>query len=122
MDTPFEIKAVNVGRFNAVTFALDSTRPEDYYDQLEATLARLDVEGDVLLDLLACNGQTSRRFFSVRFDGQRLAFNTMRVEKESTLDRAVLSLCASFYISNKQKLRQSALSTPAMLKLGLMTH
>lgn len=122
MDMPFEIKTVAAGRFNAVTFALDATRPEDYYDQLEAMLARLNVEGEVLLDLLACNGHTSRRFFSMRFDGKRLAFNTMRVEKEGSLDRTLLSMCAAFYSNNKQKLRHTVLSTPALLKLGTAAH
>lgn len=123
MGTPFEIRPVKVDRFNAVTFSLDATRPDDYYDQLEATLASLNVKGDVLLDLLACNGQTSRRFFSMRFDGKRLAFDTMRVERESKLDQAVLSLCSTFYSDNKQKLQNTVLATPALIRLvGAVAH
>ena len=122
MDKPFEVKAVKGGRIHAISFSLDSSRPEDYFDSLEETLNRLNVDGEVLLDLLACNGQTSRRYFTVRFDGNHLAFNTLRVEKESSLEPSVLSLCSSFYSQHVSKLHQSVLSESVVRKLGTAIH
>ena len=122
MGKPFEVRALKGGRIHAISFSLDSSRPEDYFDSLEKTLARLKVDGDVLLDLLACNGETSRRYFTVRFDGNHLAFNTLRVEKESSLEPSVLNLCSSFYSKHSSNLRQSVLSTPAIRRLAITAH
>lgn len=122
MNIPFEVKAVRAGRIHAISFSLDSTRPEDYYDSLENALARLKVDGEVLLDLLACNGQTSRRFFTVHFDGQHLEFHTLRIAREDVLEPSLLSLCSSFYSRNRAKLSQSVLSTPAIKVLRTSTH
>jgi hypothetical protein len=122
MNKPFEVRAVKDGRIHAISFSLDSTRPENYYGSLEKALARLKVDGEVLLDLLACNGQNSRRFFTVRFDGQRLAFNTLKVTKPEALDTSILNQCASFYSRNMEKLSGTVLSTPALKKLGSAVH
>lgn len=118
MNKPFEVKAVSAGRINAISFSLDSTRPEDYLEKLEKSLARLHVDGEVLLDLLACNGQTSRRFFTVQFDGCKLIRQTMKVAKADALEPSVLGLCAKFYNQNSAKLSGSVLSTPAVRRLG----
>ena len=122
MNKPFKVQAVSAGRIHAISFSLDSTRPEDYYDTLEKSLEKLKVDGEVLLDLLACNGQTSRRFFTVQFDGRRLAFHTMKVAKVDALEPSLLGLCASFYAKNSKKLVGSVLSTPAIKKLGAASH
>ncbi|HEX5312666.1 type II toxin-antitoxin system RnlB family antitoxin [Aquabacterium sp.] len=122
MAKPFEVKAVKAGRFQAVSFSLDSTRPEEYFHSLESTLSRMKVDGDVLLDLLACNGQTTRRFFAVHFDGRKLLFHTMRVERAPLLDPALLDICGSFYAKNKSKLSNSVLSSMAIQKLGSTAH
>jgi hypothetical protein len=119
MNKPFEVKAIKSGRINAISFSLDSTRPEDYYDNLAKSLARLKVDGEVLLDLLACNGQTSRRFFTVEFDGKKLNFQTLRVAKEGAIEPSLLSLCSAFYSKNKSKLQNTVLSTPALKKLEM---
>jgi hypothetical protein len=122
MNKPFQVKAVKSGRIHAISFSLDSTRPEDYYGNLEKALARLKIDGEILLDLLACNGQTSRRFFTVYFDGKHLAFNTLRVAKEDVLEPSVLSLCSAFYSQSKNTLEHSVLSTPAIKKFRSSSH
>lgn len=122
MEKPFEVKAVKKGRIHAISFSLDSTRPENYYACLEQALAQLNVDGRVLLDLLACNGETSRRFVTVNFDGERLAFDTLRVEKMSSLEPEVLNVCSAFYATRHRELVGSVLSTPARGKLGSSAH
>lgn len=113
MSKHFTLLPLNSARFRAVSFSLDATRPDEYYARLELSLAKLDVEGEVLLDLLACNGKGGRRFFAVRFDGARLLLNTLRPEKPESLEKDVRSLCASFYQKNTRKMERSILSPAA---------
>ena len=122
MNKPFKVQAVKVGRIHAISFSLDSTRPEDYYETLEKSLAKLKVDGEILLDLLACNGQTSRRFFTVQFDGNKFAFHTMKVAKVDALEPSLLGLCASFYAKKAKNLEGSVLSTPAIKRLSVAAH
>lgn len=121
MGKPFAVKSVKDGRFRAISFALDATRPEDYFHDLEADLARLKLDGEVLFDLLACNGHSPRRFFVMRFDGTHLAHHTMRIESESSLDAKTLTFCSAFFSKNFSKLGKTVLSTPALKKLSV-TH
>lgn len=116
---PFEVKEVKRGRINAISFSLDSTRPDDYYEDLEKSLAKLNIDGEVLLDLLACNGQTSRRFFTVQFHEGRLMFHTMRVAKKELLEPSLLKICTGYYARNLSKMSDSVLSTPARKSLPM---
>lgn len=122
MNKPFKVQTVNAGRIHAVSFSLDSTRPEDYYGTLEKSLARLKIQGEVLLDLLACNGQTSRRFFTVQFDGTNLVYQSMKVAKPEALEPLLVNICTTFYATNVSDLQQSVLSTPALRKLKAVQH
>lgn len=119
---PFEVKVVKGSRIHAISFSLDSTRPDDYYEALEKSLAKLKIDGEVLLDLLACNGETTRRFFTVQFIDGRLMFNTMRVAKEAAIEPNLLKLCSSFYAKNVEKICDSVLSTPARKSLSSRYH
>lgn len=118
----FEVKAVKGGRIHAISFSLDSTRPDDYYEALEKSLAKLKIDGEVLLDLLACNGKTTRRFFTVQFTDGRLIFNSMRVAKEEALDPNLLQMCSTFYARNVERIYASVLSTPARKALSYYLH
>lgn len=119
---PFEVKAVKGNRFHAISFSLDSTRPDDYYEALEKSLAKLKIDGEVLLDLFACNGQSSRRFFTIQFMNGRLMFNTLRIEREEALDPSLLQVCFSFYAKNMERLTDSVLSTPARKSMHQVRH
>ena len=121
MNKPFKVEALKDGRINAISFSLDSTRPEDYYKNLEKDLARLKIDGEVLLDLFACNGQTSRRFFTVIFDGKHLNFQTLKVAKAQAIEPSLLNFCSDFYVKNSSRLRSSVLSTPALKKHRTVT-
>lgn len=119
---PFEVKTVKGSRIHAISFSLDSTRPDDYYEALEKSLAKLKIDGEVLLDLLACNGKTTRRFFTIQFIDGRLKFNTMQVKKEESLEPNLLEMCSSFYAQNVKKIYGSVLSTPARKSLNACHH
>lgn len=119
MPKSFALKKLDSASFQAVSFSLDATRPEDYYATLERQLGKLGVNGEVLLDLLACNGSTSRRFFAVRFDGEHLDLKTLRRESSDDLSEAVASYCRSYYASHANSLQRSVLSPGALRSLAL---
>lgn len=113
MPKRFALQKLDSTRFEAVSFSLDSTRPEEYYPSLERQLGKLGVNGEVLLDLLACNGTTSRRFFAVKFDGTHLDFKTLRREPQDALDGAVVAYCRKYYAKWMPKLDGTVLSSAA---------
>jgi len=113
MSKSFALQKLDSDRFQAVSFSLDSTRPEEYYLSLERQLGKLGVNGDVLLDLLACNGATSRRFFAVRFDVARLDFRTLKLEPQAKLGQDVVACCKTYYAKHAAKLGASVLSPAA---------
>lgn len=119
---PFEVKTVKGSRIHAISFSLDSTRPDDYYEALEKSLAKLKIDGEVLLDLLACNGKTTRRFFTVQFIDGRLMFNTLQIAKEETLEPRLIEICSSFYARNIERISGSVLSTPGRKALSSRHH
>jgi hypothetical protein len=50
--------------FRAMIFALDYRRPDEWLPAVPAALQQAGVSGRVVLDLLACNGNTLKRYFS----------------------------------------------------------
>jgi hypothetical protein len=114
----FDVQLLDSAKYRAVCFSFDATRPEDYYARLEMQLAKLQVSGEVLLDLLACNGATKRRFIALSFDGQRLRLDTMRIESQEDLGTDVQWFCRSFYARRADKLTKSVLSPVARLTLA----
>lgn len=110
MKKPFSVQKVSSPRFQAIVFSLDASRPETYFDKLEKELKKLGASGSVLLDLLACNGSTSRRFFAVEFDGEKLNRRSFRVEPAGALD-VEMTACTTFYAAAAPKLSGSVLSS-----------
>ncbi len=119
MRKSFALKKIESDRFQAVSFSLDASRPEEYFATLERHLGKLGVDGDVLLDLLACNGATSRRFFAVRFDGNHLDRRSMRIEPAAALEGEVVAYCAEYYAKNLRKLDATVLSPAARRALAI---
>lgn len=117
MPRSFALQKLDSAPFQAVSFSLDATRPEEYYAMLERHLSKLGVNGEVLLDLLACNGSTSRRFFAVRFDGMHLDFETLRREPQEKLDGSLVDYCRRYYVKHADKLGASVLSQAAIRAL-----
>lgn len=113
----FNLKKSPSERFQAIVFSLDSTRPESYFGALERDLGKERLRGTVLLDLLACNGASSRRFFAVDFDGSRLNLNSFRVEPARSLDDNLVQYCASFYKEKSSSLIKSVLSPASRTRL-----
>lgn len=109
MTKHFELRSGPSPAFPLVSFSLDSVRPEEYLRTLEKQLQSKKYRGPVLIDLLASNGPSSRRFVVGEFDGNRLRAASMRPVKAEALDEATRYYCESFY-SQHGRLDRSIMS------------
>ncbi|MES2260651.1 MAG: type II toxin-antitoxin system RnlB family antitoxin [Pseudomonadota bacterium] len=105
-----------------ICFSLDSARPDSYMDELEKTLILKAYEGDVLLDLLVANGESSRRFLRLKFDGQRLHWLKAKPAPLATLSKALLDFCQNFYAAHPAALKNSVLSPAAQHRIKSSSH
>jgi hypothetical protein len=93
-----------------VCFSLDSTRPDEYMEAVERDLVRKRFQGVVVLDLLACNGDSRRRFMRLNFDGSRLDWMCAKVAPKESLGAAVIDFCQRYYQLNSNALGESVLT------------
>ena len=114
-DKHYEVR--NVAKENAlVCFSLDRARPDSYMDALEDELRRASYRGDVVLDLLAANGDNHRRFMRMPFDGAKLHWLQARIAKLDTISSELLRFCNGFYLKHPEVIENSALSSDARTK------
>ena len=106
----YEIIASMTTDIGAICLSLDAERPGNYYAELELDLSHRQIKGNVLIDLLASNGKSSKRFFLINFDGQNLELHTLREVNESDLSISSRTQCRLFYQLNANRLFQSVLS------------
>lgn len=97
--------------YSFISFSLDSSRPDCYLEQLEFELKRKSIEGTVLLDLLLANGNNSRRFIEVSFNGESLNWVSAKTKSPNLLDTKIISYCQKFYNKNKDTLSNSVLTS-----------
>jgi hypothetical protein len=100
-----------------VCFSLDSTRPDDYMAMLEKELRTKKHLGEVLLDLLASNGESSRRFMKMKFDGEQLHWHQAKTAAPTSIDKKIFSFCQHFYATNPSALSKSVLSPAAQHRI-----
>ncbi|CAJ0805128.1 type II toxin-antitoxin system RnlB family antitoxin [Ralstonia thomasii] len=103
--------------FPLISFSLNSERPEVFLPKVERELKRKDFRGVLLVDTLACNGMTSRRFFVGEFDGEHLRHSTVKVLPLSHLDTETQQFCLRFYASHLHDLEDSILTPVQRFKL-----
>ena len=97
-------------RQKLICFSLDSTRPDAYMSALENDLLENAHQGEVLLDLLASNGDGSRRFMRLNFDGKKLHWLSAKITARSSLDSSTLAFCDNFYANRIVSLTHSVMS------------
>ena len=118
MKKHFDLQKSPSERFKAIVFSLDSSRPESYFGKLERDLGKQGISGTILLDLLACNGCSSRRFFAVDFDGNKLNLVSFRAEPARGLDDDTVRFCTSFYEKKAPTLHGTVLSVASRRRLS----
>ncbi|MYM95610.1 type II toxin-antitoxin system RnlB family antitoxin [Duganella vulcania] len=117
----FEVLAAPEGQA-VICFSLDSARPDSYMAELEKTLLSRGYEGDVLLDLLITNGESSRRFLRLKFDGHQLHWLKAKPASITTLSSTVLEFCQRFYATHPAALKNSVLSSAAQHRIKSSAH
>ncbi|MBN3731865.1 type II toxin-antitoxin system RnlB family antitoxin [Burkholderia sp. Tr-20390] len=103
--------------FPIISFSLSSERPEEFLPKVERELKKKSFRGTILVDTLACNGMTSRRFFVGEFDGEHLKRSSFKVLSASHLDIATQHFCLRFYASHLEHLEHSILTPVQRFKL-----
>jgi len=103
--------------FPIISFSLSNERPEVFLPKIEKELKKKCFRGLVLVDTLACNGLTSRRFFVGEFDGEQWKRSSFKVLPEENLDAATRLFCKKFYRSKLDSLSSAALSAVQIFKL-----
>lgn len=114
----FRLMKSPVRSYSYISFSLDSSRPDCYLKQLEAELKKKAIEGTVLLDLLLANGNGSRRFVEVSFNGTSLNWTMAKIKRQNHLDQAIMIFCQSFYIKHKEVLEASILTGVQKYKIS----
>lgn len=105
-----------------ICFSLDSARPDSYMDELEKALASKGYEGEILLDLLVANGESSRRFLRLNFDGHKLHWLKAKPAPMASLSQALLEFCQRFYATHPAALKNSVLSPAAQHRIKSSAH
>ena len=101
-----------------VCFAMDSMRPDEYARAIATEVSKKIADGQILLDLLACNGDSTRRFVTVQIIGSKLKWNSAKITPRETLERELVGFCASFYAKHLEALKHSVLSPAAQHRIG----
>lgn len=107
---PFVIRKSPTEKFSAVVIATGVTAPQEDLDQVEASLRRMHVRGQVVFDLLTSNGTQTRRFFSMLFDGEH--FPTVRFQRVEG-DEPLRNSTARFFAEHLDEVDLTLLS-PAL--------
>ncbi|WP_436227759.1 type II toxin-antitoxin system RnlB family antitoxin [Caballeronia sp. LjRoot29] len=104
--------------FPCIGFSLSSERPEAFLPKMEQELKRNAYHGRVLIDTLACNGISNRRFFVGEFDGETLVHSTLKIAPPSEIDADTQEFCRAFYANHHEVLERSVLSPFQKFKLS----
>lgn len=76
------MKAYDIIEFNKdykyVVFATSYENPIDELDEIENELLEKKYSGEVLFDLLLCNGMNSSRYMEMYFDGEYFEISTSK--------------------------------------------
>ena len=99
-----------------VCLSLDRARPDSYMEALEEELRSSSYLGEVVLDLFATNGNNSRRFMRLPFDGVKLHWLQAKIAKPDSIPSSLVSFCNEFYLSHPEIVENSVLSREAQSK------
>jgi hypothetical protein len=111
MKNHFLLEESPSSRFKYVSFSADHSRLDEYQDLLEKSLAKKCYEGEVLLDLLLSNGESSRRFFCAYFDCKHFRRESVSVARYEQIDSTIIKFCSDFYLKHNELLAHGVLST-----------
>lgn len=86
-----------------IVIATSYVNPIDELDYIAKELEMRNCYGDIIFDLLLCNGLNSNRYLSIYFDGNKFnlfSAKKMRMENESIIKGATQYLVQKGYIEH----------------------
>lgn len=103
----YEILTIKNEKYKYVVLATSYMNPIDELYNIEDDLRQKEFVGEVMFDLLFCNGITNNRYLEVYFNGY--SFDVIKSRVLDDVDVAIKETIYSFYISNKNMLEYSSL-------------
>ncbi|BHH83760.1 type II toxin-antitoxin system RnlB family antitoxin [Desulforhopalus sp. 52FAK] len=108
MSYRYHIHKYNTDNLSAVIFSTNVDSPMNYLGSVEEELHKNGVKGNVLFDLLLSTGNTSERYYSAFFDGDKLVENSIKKFKNPSKD--ILKESLLFYHQKSHFLKNSVLN------------
>ena len=96
-DQPYKIEDISGDFVLVLSTSFDTL---DYLRMLEQSLREKSFSGQVLVDLLLCNGNADNRFVQWPFEQGKLKRNSLKVVDIEEIDATVLALSEQFYRDN----------------------
>lgn len=101
----FVIQKIN-NKNECIVLSTSYVSPLDEIFELEEKLEEIKFKGNIIIDLLLCNGLTNR-FFKTFFDGEFIDFNSIKADEEVELE--VKKISRNFYMKNLELVDDSIL-------------
>ncbi len=96
----FVIQEIDNQRY--IVLSTSYISPLDEIEILQKELKHLNFAGDVILDLLLCNGISDNRYVVVHFNGEYIDFSTLKVMPK--VNEIVSEKSKTFYMTHKELL------------------
>lgn len=115
----FMIKEIN-NKSEYIILSTSYISPLDELYDLEQELKMLNFKGEIIFDLLLCNGLNENRFLKGFFDGQYIDISNITIM--SNVQNYIKKISKEFYITNSQLIDYSVLpdSHKYIIKNGLV--
>jgi len=104
----FHIHKYTTSRLSAVVYSIGFDSPMNHLQTIEGELYRSGIQGEIVFDLLLSNGNTTDRFYSAFFDGEKLIEES--IKKVLTPSSTIQKESLSFYHSKTKYLKNSVLN------------
>lgn len=96
----FEIQKIKSEKY--IVLSTSYVSPLDEIEILQQELTRLNFEGELVIDLLLCNGISDNRYVVVYFNGKYIDFSKLQVAPK--VDDEVSKKSREFYMTHKELL------------------
>lgn len=93
--------------YRAIVLSLSSKSLSDELNEIANSLYKKNISGKILLDYYHSNGNTTKRFFEIRFNGVHFELNSLKSTKVS---RNIAKKIENFYHGNRALIHDSVIS------------
>jgi uncharacterized protein YlbG (UPF0298 family) len=102
----YKLYKLSKSDFQYIVLTLNSTRIDNYLNEIESYLAIKKIKGSIVFDLLIMNGMNDR-YYSADFDGVK--FNLSSFKSIKSNDEIVFKTSNSFFSKHIDLIEQSSL-------------